>query len=119
VKARVKTDDPRSVCVRPCDFDGVLGGFRASADKKRFVGLPRLLWHKRIQFLGEQDIRFVCHHLKAGVREILELRFDRRLNFRVRMSDIQDTNATSEINKLAPFDIPKFRTLGSSGKKRG
>ena len=49
------------------------------------------------------------------MREILELRFDCRHDFWMRVPGVQDTDAAREIDVASSTDIPEARAFGFNG----
>ncbi len=111
-----KGDGAVALCRRAGNLHRVLDRFRAGGHQQ---GLFReIARHFLVQGFAKLQIGFIGQHLKAGVRQLFQLRFHGADHLRMQMPGVQHRNASGEIKILPAFDVPHPAILGPGGKNR-
>jgi hypothetical protein len=116
VETAAEGDQAGAAGRRTGNLDGILDGFCAGVDEKRF--LRRAARGGRIEPLAQLDVRLVGHHLEAGVGERFQLLARRSDHPGMAVAGIDHRDAGAEVDPATPFDIPDFRVLGPFGEQR-
>ena len=98
------------------DLDRVLDRLRTGGEKNRLLGCRP--GRRRVQLLGKCDIALVGRHLKAGVRETLQLPEERRLDLRMQLPGIEHGDAACEVDETPSLDVPQLRVRTPIGINR-
>jgi hypothetical protein len=117
VEAAGKGDDRLASGRGAGDLDGVFDSLRTGGHEDRLLG--EVAGGQCVQALGEVYIGFVGNDLMAGMREAIELRFDRFDDLRVTMTRVDDGNPGGEVDVAIALLIPDFRVFRAIGINLG
>ena len=113
MEAAGEGDDRGALRVVARDLDRVLDRLGAGRQENGLLG--RLAGSELVELLGQRNVALVRRDLETGVRELIELGGDRRLDLGVQMPRIEDGNAVREVDVALALDVPKLGIRGTVG----